>query len=521
MCELVFTLDIRFHLFSVTPDCKLSKNKTILQFDVESHGINVGNRFSISKDWHVVFGGRRQGMNMAVIDEVSGKVVLMENFGSSAGLIMLSRTIENLHPGAFVVLGSSGNAASGLDERARRALSTLGSTYFNSINTLTSWALIGIKGLARGRAVESLSEHFAVNVSTQVKLQPRHEYGLRISVISGGKQGGGDIANITIDGKEVKITSDEKSNIGLNVVVINEKSGEVLDTKVFNTNSEAFSDYSPSEAFEDFINALPIGRVVAIAIKGDAITHLTEEAKRACEKIGSRLIRYARVDRSWAIIGRKNALRGEVAESVKYSNQAWATLYLPVNESKNTSSYCKISVSSSTGPTHSCSYSGNIGTFITIGNRTFPSNLCPGIGITFGLVNEDSCTFERTVTYNTNSYSWRYRNNYARDFINTIKNGRIVVATISHEGSNGIDNTGRAALELIGSAYIRNLRRYDAWAIIGRKGAAPGSVPEFHNDGSSPYTAAISAKVPLTVPELPIVSSCEDSIYALNCRAGI
>ncbi len=509
--------NITFYPLSIILDCKLSKKKTILQLDVESHGINVGNRFSISKDWHVVFGGRRQGINMAVINEVTGKVIRMENFGSRS-TTLLSQAIENLDPGAFVVLGSSGNAAISLDARARRALSTLGSTYSNSINTLNSWAMIGIKGLARGRAVESLSESFAVNVSTQVKLQPRHEYGLRISVISGGKQGGGDIANITIDGKEVKITSDEKSNIGLNVVVINERSGEVLDTKVFNTNSEAFSDYSPSEAFVDFINALPIGRVVAIAIKGDAITHLTEEAKRACEKIGSRLIRYVRVDRSWAIIGRKNALPGEVAESVKYSNQAWATLYLPVNESKNTSPYCKISVSSSTGSSGSCSYSGNIGTFITIGNSTFPSNLCLGFGITFGLVHENNCTFERTVTYNTQSYYWRYQNS-VRNFINAIENGRIVVA-ISHAQSNGLDSNARAALESIGSAHIRNVGTYHAWAIIGRKGAAPGSVPEFHNDGS-PYTAAISAKVPLTVPELPIVSSCEDSIYPLNCRAGI
>ena len=46
-----------------------------MQLDVESQGASVGNRFSMSKNWEEVFGGRRRGMNIAVIDEVSGEVL--------------------------------------------------------------------------------------------------------------------------------------------------------------------------------------------------------------------------------------------------------------------------------------------------------------------------------------------------------------------------------------------------------------------------------------------------------------
>ena len=508
-----------FHhiILVIHAECNQPDKITTLQLDVGSLGVNVGNRFSMSKNWEEVFGGRRQGVNIAVIDEVSGEIINTTNFdtySSNSQSQKLAQQIENLHPGALVMLSSSGNAANNFDTRARRAITTLGSAYSNSINSRSSWALVGMKGLAPGRAIEYYSDNAAVHVSTQVKLQPNKQYGLRVTVMSSGNNNRAD-ASITVDGRVVEITSEDGTNTGLNVVVLDEDSGKVLDKRVFNTYAEIVSDYSPSNAFADFIDDMPTGRVVAIAIRGDAITHLTEEAKHACEKIGSRLIRYARIDRSWAIVGRKGALPEEVAESVKYYSRAWATYYLPVSSNSNNVSSCKISAASST-QWNGCNYAGQIGTYMSIANNTYPDNLCLGYGITVGLVHENSCGFEQTVTYNT--YSGWYAVNQLISFVNNIANGRIVVATIAYEGINSLGSSGKAALESIGSAHIQNVGSGQAWVIIGRKGAAPGSVPEaFHGQ----YTAAISATMPLAVPDLPTVSSCEDSIYPLNCRAGM
>ena len=453
---------------------------------------------------------------MAVIDEVSGEVIETTNFDtypSNSPSLDLAREIEDLHPGALVMLSSSGYATRYFDTRAKRAIATLGSAYSNSINSGSSWALVGIKGLAHGRAIEYLNHNAAVHVSTQVKLQPNKQYGLHITVMSSGNNNGA-AASFTIDGKEIEIVSEDGTNTGLNVVVFDQDSGKVQERRVFNTHTEVVADYSPSDSFADFIDDLPTGRVVAIGIRGDAITHLTEEAKRACEKIGSRLIRYAQIDRSWVIVGRKGALPGEVAESVKYYSHAWATYYLPVSSNSNNTS-CKISAASSTHWS-GCSYSGYLGTHISITNNTYPDNLCLGRGITVGLVRENSCEFEQTVTYNT--YSSSSEDNRLRSFINSIADDRIVVATIAYEGVGNLDSYGKAALESIGSAHIQNVGTWQAWVIIGRKGAAPGSVPEaFHGQ----YMAAISATIPLAVPDLPTVSSCEDSIYPLNCRAGM
>ena len=493
-----------------------------MQLDVKSQGTSVGNRFSMSKNWEEVFGGRRRGFNMAVIDEVSGEVIETTNFDtypSNSPSLDLAQRIEDLHPGALVMMSSSGYATRYFDTRAKRAIATLGSAYSYSINSGSSWALVGMRGLARGRAIEYLNHNAAIHVSTQVKLQPNRQYGLQITVMSSGNYNGAD-ASFTIDGKEIEIVSEDGTNTGLNVMVFDQDSGKILDRRVFNTHTEVVADYSPSDAFADFIDALPTGRVIAIAIRGDAITHLTEEAKRACEKIGSRLIRHVQIDRSWAIIGRKSALPGEVAESFKYYHRAWATYYLPVSTvSSNSNNYtqCKISAASSANWA-SCSYSGYLGSYISITNSTYPysDNHCPGYGITMGLVRVNSCEFEQTVTYNTHGSSTE--DNRLRSFINNIADGRIVVATIAYDGHYRLDGNGEAALERIGSAHIRNIGNYQAWVIIGRKGAAPGSVPEaFHWQ----HTAAISATMPLAVPDLPTVSSCEDSIYPLNCRAGI
>ncbi len=487
-----------------------------MQIDVISQGTSVGNRFSMHKDWQQIFGGRRRGINIAIIDEVSGEVretMNYDTYPNNNPSLLLASKIENLHPGALVVMSSSGNPVNYFDTRAKRAIRTLGSAYSYNMNSASSWSMVGVKGLAQNKAIESHSQSFAVNVSTQVKLQSTKMYGLRVTVVSGGKTSGGNVATITIDGKNVEITSEDSNNLGLNVAVFDENTGYVLDTKVFNTHAEAVSDHTPSTAFVEYIDALPPGRVVAIAIKGDAITHLTEEAKDACEKIGSKLIRYAQIDRSWAIIGRKGALPGEVAESVKYYAPAFATSYIPIGTSKN-SSFCRISAASST---HwgGCSATGYIGTYISINHQTFPSNLCPLYGLIVGLVDENSCEFDQTIYYNTHGSSTE--DSRLNSFIANIPNGRIIVAAMSYDGISNFDNGGKQALENIGSAHIWNVGTYRAWAIIGRKGAAPGSVPEVFN---SQYTAAISASVPVSVPELPTIQGCDNSIYPLSCRAG-
>ncbi len=70
-------------------------------------------------------------------------------------------------------------------------------------------------------------------------------------------------------------------------------------------------------------------------------------------------------------------------------------------------------------------------------------------------------------------------------FIAAVSTGAYVADVIVDEGANNLSTAARNALKSIGSAYIDQVSFRDSWAIIGRKGAAAGSVPEFYRAQSS------------------------------------
>ncbi|MDW7681262.1 MAG: FlgD immunoglobulin-like domain containing protein, partial [bacterium] len=63
-------------------------------------------------------------------------------------------------------------------------------------------------------------------------------------------------------------------------------------------------------------------------------------------------------------------------------------------------------------------------------------------------------------------------------FINEIPQAYYVLAGIMDSGEHAMNEPAYLALESIGSQYCRDVGFRDGWAIIGRKGAAVGSVPE-------------------------------------------
>ena len=63
-------------------------------------------------------------------------------------------------------------------------------------------------------------------------------------------------------------------------------------------------------------------------------------------------------------------------------------------------------------------------------------------------------------------------------FLNSIANGEIVVSVIIGEGSYNLTSAVKNGYHTIGSKFIDSIGYRDSWAIIGRKGAVPGSVQE-------------------------------------------
>ncbi len=76
-------------------------------------------------------------------------------------------------------------------------------------------------------------------------------------------------------------------------------------------------------------------------------------------------------------------------------------------------------------------------------------------------------------------------------FIQRIPNGQVVIATIRDEGSYQMTDAAYQALESLGSALTRQVQFRDSWALIGRKGAAIGTVPELlSRNGEGPVALA-------------------------------
>ena len=462
----------------------MSNTKTSVQLDIYSAGYRVGNRFSMKRDWVEFFAGRRRGINIAILDEVSGSVLATESFDthvSQAHSNQLAAAIEQIRPGRIVVAAVSNEGTSNLTAHAKRALMSLGSDKINQLTFQESWALIGIKGTPRGHALERVLSSAPVHLSPQVHLEPFHKHGTEVSVESAGLSAG-NYATIKVDGVTVNIPS-SGYNRGLNVVILDQASGTVVSKDIFDTSAESTVN-SPSNSFVSLVRSQQDGTIIVIAIKDEGVDHLSEAAKQACESIGSALIRQVGHGGSWAIVGRKGAPRGFVPEAASNSGPSKATFFLaPTSEG---ATLCPVVLQSS-------GHSG-IGTNVVVNNTRRITSLPHGI--TVAVLGDNECAVETSHTF-TSSQSRQLA-----DFIKVIPPGRVVLASFSDDGVQHMTDAGRAALEAIGSAIIRNVGYQQAWAIIGKKGAPRGSVLEVQHL----YSTAIGTTITFASADAPYTS---------------
>ena len=443
----------------------------------------MGNRFAMKKDWKEIFAGRRRGINVAIVDEVTGSVLTTTSFDtyiSREFSNQLAQTVEQIQPGKIVMAAVSDDGTTNLTTRAKRALMSLGSDKITKLTYQGSWGLIGVKGAPQGHAIEQFFSSAPVHLSAQVHLKSFRKHGIEISAESAG-QAAGNYATIIVDGIAVDI-SHTGYNRGLNVVILDNDSGVVMHKEVFDTSAET-TVQPPSDAFVNLITSQAEGAVILVAIKDEGTDHLSEAAKQACESFGSALIRQVEHGDSWAIVGIKGALRGSVPESASNSGSAKSTLFLPPSNAND--GLCPVTLRSS----------GNsgFGARITVNEAVAISPRSQGI--TLAVLSDSECVVEKFQTF-TSSES-----NGLVDFVNLVPPGRIVVS-IASDGVQHLTDSGKAALEAIGSGIIRNVMYQHAWAIIGKKGTPRGSVPEQTHQ----FSTALGASVTLAAVNTPFVS---------------
>ncbi|MBN2013004.1 hypothetical protein JW960_26980 [candidate division KSB1 bacterium] len=122
------------------------------------------------------------------------------------------------------------------------------------------------------------------------------------------------------DGNYCKIYADGEPVIpyglrGHNLAVIDEQTGQLLETRNFDT----FLSVADADSMAGFIQQLPTGRIVLAGIRDEGSVSMTEAAYQALESLGSTQSRSVGGRDSWAFIGWKGAPPDSVAEVVSKS----------------------------------------------------------------------------------------------------------------------------------------------------------------------------------------------------------
>jgi hypothetical protein len=128
---------------------------------------------------------------------------------------------------------------------------------------------------------------------------------VEITVNSAGASAG-DFAYITVDGKDAST-----HRRGYNLAVMDPTTGAVAQRAGFDTFANEFE----SQDMVNFIEVIPDGHIVAVAMKGDGGAHLTEAAVEALRSLGAQLDLRTTEGLSHAIVGVKGAAPGSALES--------------------------------------------------------------------------------------------------------------------------------------------------------------------------------------------------------------
>ena len=259
---------------------------------------------------------------------------------------------------------------------------------------------------------------------------------------------------------------------------MNDETGLIMHKKIFDTAAESGVS-SASDQFVELIECLPTGTVVAIAIKEQGTSHLSEKAKLACESIGSEMIRQILSGGSWAIVGRKGAAKGSVPETRRYNSYYYypSKAYYSFAPFLASDAACFVVIQSTN--------SYGAGNFITVGGTTIKHETTSTHGNLVAFLRDGECSVERNRSFTSSTDLF--------NFVKSVPPGRTVLVNLAFH-FRGLSDVGRAALEVIGSAYVGSVAYPNTFGIIGRKGSVRGSAIEqsLHHERKS-----LGGKIPL------------------------
>ncbi|MBE9125085.1 hypothetical protein IQ258_02660 [Coleofasciculus sp. LEGE 07081] len=270
----------------------------------------------------------------------------------------------------------------------------------------------------------------------------------------------GNSALITVNDEEFGF---ESYSQGLNVALIHEVTGQKLCCTTFDT----YGDEGSATAFAQFIENLPNGRIVALSVKDDASLRLNDRAKKACESLGSYLSYFLQFRSSWTMISQKNALPGTPEESLSYEAAVTCSRSFVVpSVSANGSTISVTSAGLDFGDVAQITLNGQ-GVAIEGGYQRGLNVVVFDSSTTIPILNQSFDLFANPTAADA----------FAQ-LIEDLPEGQIVAIAVKDDGFYNLSERAKQACEAIGSRLIHHLQFRNSWAIVGYKGASPGSIIE-------------------------------------------
>jgi hypothetical protein len=460
-----------------------------LLIKVNSKGTSAGSLAQITLDNEdLAKGNYGEGLNVAIINEYTGELIKFQNFNTAESTEQsteFAKLVEGLTVGKIVAIAIKGKAIAKMSHRTKRACQTLGSSLIFNVKEGDSWAIIGQKGAAPGSVQEQWSEgSIGVTIEKTIDISAKQSSRIKafeIEVLSEGKREGGNnptsgSMSITKNGEVVVSGTGDNGWRGLNIAVFDENDGSVLDTQRFDT----WGDQQSATNFANYINELPFGRLVAVAVCDEGARYITgidsspsgeknQAAIDACKSLGSTKIEQLAFRNSWALIGYKGPIWGEAVEVLSSGVSAYCQYRFTPYTAQEAINY-RVSV-----------VSGGMGGINTRATAAIYVNQVPVLseddakwGLNVVVIDKDSGFVISRQSFNC--YGKQRASDFI-DFIEAVPVGYIVAVSLK-AGLYHITDAERYALQSIGSGLAFNLCSENSYAIIGIKGAAPGSVPE-------------------------------------------
>ena len=406
---------------------------------------------------------------MVVFDEVLGNALVIEHYDTfdspmNSDLIEL---LDHIPPGKIIAMVISNETSGQLDETAILAIETLGSAQISNLAHRGAWALLGVKGIAPGSSVETIDNTgMAVTISASVDLLQRLRYGHLFSMTIARDPE--DSLHLVVDGvpynvpTSIVITTDEQDNLDYMMVL-----GKYEDI------TAAAMNILPDHVFAIVVNNVA-GR----------LDSRSEETLRSLGSTDIGIMSLGNKDTGYILVGRKG--REGAVEIASSSGNFEASYYTsPDYSDREAKLACPIRANSY--GFHSNEEFEVISSNITVNERSALPQYTRGITVV--VVKEEDCGVEKAKTFDP--FTDLSASINLVNLIGEAVPGQVVAAIIHDEGYYHLSEAAMQALEGIGSALIRRVHFREAWAIIGRKGAEPGSVPEAYNTDAAALAATV------------------------------